>query len=74
MQPKYRSKLSTIQLVAIVKHKHLSMYGMDAVLRPFVDDIKKLVSVNLDGILCMYIVRVDSRSGMPHTTYMYDNI
>ena len=62
MQPKYRSKLSTIQLVAIVKHKHLSMYGMDAMLRPFVDDMKKLVSVNLDGI-CMYIVRVDSRSG-----------
>ena len=49
------------------------MYGMDAVLRPF-DDIKKLVSVNLDSIICMYIVHVDSRSGMPHTTYMYDNI
>ena len=46
VQPKYRSKLSTIQLVAVVKHKHLSMYGMDAVLRPFVNDMKKLVSVN----------------------------
>ena len=49
VQPKYCSKLSTIQLVAIVKHKHLSVYGMDAVLRPFVD-MKKLVSVTLDGM------------------------
>ena len=55
VQPKYRSKLSTIRLVAIVKHKHLSVYGMDAVLRPVVDDMKKLVSVNLHG-MCMYVL------------------
>ena len=40
VRPKYRSKLSIIQLVAIVKHKYLSVYGMDAVLRPVVDDMK----------------------------------
>lgn len=49
VRPKYRSKLSAIQLVAIVKHKYLSVYGMDAVLRPFVDDMKKLVSITLNG-------------------------
>ena len=31
--------------MAIAKHKHLSIYGMDAVLRPFVEDIQKLVRV-----------------------------
>ena len=67
MQPKYRSKLSTIQLVAIVKHKHLSVYGMDAVLRRFVDDMKKLVSINLDGMcMCMYTVDLVSRN------FLYD--
>ena len=43
LPPKYRSRLSAIHLVAIVKTTILSMYGMDNVLRPFVDDIKKLV-------------------------------
>ena len=43
-RPKQRSKLSSIFLVAIVKHKILNNYGMDAVIRPFVDDVKKLVS------------------------------
>jgi len=42
--PKFRSKLSAIQLVAIVETPILSIYGMDAVLQPIVDDIKKLVS------------------------------
>ena len=38
--------LGSIHLVAIVKTTILSMYGMDSVLRPFVDDIKKLVRVS----------------------------
>ena len=53
VRPKYRSKLSTIQLVAIVKHKYLSAYGMDAVLRPFVDDMKKLILL-LMASACIY--------------------
>ena len=44
LSPKFRSKLSLIYLVAIVKQKNLAMYGMDAILRPFVEDMKKLVS------------------------------
>ena len=43
LPPKYRSKLSSIQLLAIVKTNCLSTYGMDAVLHPIVEDLKKLV-------------------------------
>ena len=43
LPPKFRSKLSAIQLVAIVKTTILAIYGMDAVLQPFVDDLMKLV-------------------------------
>ena len=40
---KYRSCLSSIQLVALVKSSFIAEYGMDAVLVPFVNDVKKLV-------------------------------
>ena len=43
LPPKYRSQLSSIHLVALVKATFISSYGMDAVLRPIVDDVKKLV-------------------------------
>lgn len=44
VRPQNRSKLSAINLVAIAKYKHVSQYGMDAILKPFVKDLKKLVS------------------------------
>ena len=44
VSPKFRSKLSSIQLVAIALHSDLSTYGMDAVLKPFTEDVMKLVS------------------------------
>jgi len=43
LSPRYRSRLSVIQLVPLVKPTFISMYGMDAVLKPFIDDMKKLV-------------------------------
>ena len=43
MPPKYRSRLSSIHLVALVKAKFIGNYGMDLVLKPFVSDMKKLV-------------------------------
>ena len=43
MQPRFRSKLSSIELVCVTKTKHIARYGMDAILRPFIDDVKKLV-------------------------------
>ena len=48
--PKHRSKLSSIQLLCIVKSKHLSLYGMDAVLQPIISNLKKLVCTRLSLI------------------------
>ena len=45
LSPKFRSKLASINLLAIVKTKCLSSYGMDKVLRPFIEDLKKLVTI-----------------------------
>ena len=45
LSPKNRSRLSAIQLVALVKSNFISTYGMDEVLKPFVNDVKKLVSI-----------------------------
>ena len=44
LHPKYRSQLSSIHLVALVKTSFISSYGIDAVLRPIIDDVKKLVN------------------------------
>ena len=44
--PKFRSQLSAIYLVAITRHQNVTKYGMDSILCPFVDDMKKLVSKN----------------------------
>jgi len=38
-------KLKSIQLLAIVKTKLLSLYGMDVILEPIVRDLKKLVDL-----------------------------
>ena len=39
-----RSKLSSIRLMAITYRSHIKKYGMNAILQPIVDDVKKLVS------------------------------
>ena len=44
LDPKYRSRYRSIQLLAICKKKTLDKYSLCSVLRPFVDDMKKLVS------------------------------
>ncbi len=51
LEPKYRSTIASIQLLGIVKKSLLDKYGIDAVLQPFVDDLKKLVIVKLYCIL-----------------------
>ena len=35
----YRSKLESINLLAIVESQHLKKYGMDAILKPFIDEL-----------------------------------
>ena len=46
INPNMRSKLRGIQLLAICKQKLIKQYGMNKALKPFVDDIKKLVNVH----------------------------
>lgn len=40
--PEYRSKLKSIQLVAIVEHRYLKKYGLDVIVKPFVEELKVL--------------------------------
>ena len=44
ISPKYRSKLKSIQLLALVKNSLIKKYGMNSVLEPIVKDLKALVS------------------------------
>ena len=45
LSPKYRSQISSIYLVALVKTTYIGNYGMDSVLKPIVADVKKLVRI-----------------------------
>ena len=47
LSTKYRSKLTSIYLLALVKSTFISDYGKDAALKPFIDDMKKLVRLLL---------------------------
>ena len=57
LSPRFRSQLSSIYLVAIVRHKTLSSYGMDLILSPFIEDMKKLVSVVMATFTLMGLQR-----------------
>ena len=50
IQPKYRSKLKVIQLIAVAKSSMIAKHGVDAVLKPFVEDMKKLEKVDYNNI------------------------
>jgi hypothetical protein len=45
IHPRHRSNLSSIHLVAITNRSHIKKYGMNTILQPLVNDIKKLVSL-----------------------------
>lgn len=47
LSPKFRSRLSSIQLIALTKTSVIEEHGIDKVLEPFVEDVKKLESVSL---------------------------
>lgn len=42
LYPEYRSKLKLINLVAIVEYRYLKKHGMDKILAPFIEDLKRL--------------------------------
>lgn len=45
VSPEYRSQLSCVYLVAIVKKKLIDKYSMPSIISPFVEDVAKLVCV-----------------------------
>ena len=46
IDPKFRSAIHTIQLVAVVKTTLISKYGINQILKPFMDEINVLESVS----------------------------
>lgn len=57
--PKFRSKLHPF---SHCEDKDLSAYRMEAVLRPIVDDLKKLVSTNCCDVAVLCIAKVSTIS------------
>ena len=47
IHPKFRSSLKCIQLLSIVRHSYVVEYGIDVILEPVVEAVKKLEEVNL---------------------------
>lgn len=45
LSPKFRSKISNIQLVLLAKYSQVAEFGIDCLLQPIVDDIRRLESV-----------------------------
>ena len=45
LKPSLRSKLNNIQLLLLAKYSCVSEYGIDRMIEPIVEDIKKLESV-----------------------------
>ena len=46
LRPQLRSKISNIQLLLLAKYKTVAEFGIDEVLSPIMEDIRKLESVN----------------------------
>lgn len=59
LYPEYHSKLKSIHLVVIAEHKYLKKYGIDCILRSFVNDLQVLGGdlghqfKNLGGTVCL---------------------
>ena len=51
LHPKYRSQYSSIHLVALCKRKYINLYSMSDVLKPLIEDIKRLVSLMVINFL-----------------------
>ena len=54
--PLFRSKSRRIQLAALVNSEHMKQYGASCVLKPIIDDVKKLVSSNIKCLIGLYYV------------------
>ncbi len=49
IDPKFRSSLHSIQLVAVVRTELMETYPVGEILTPFMTDIRQLESVNFNG-------------------------
>lgn len=47
VSPRFRSKISNIQLLALAKYNTVVEFGIDRILQPIVEDIRKLESVSI---------------------------
>ncbi len=51
--PKLRSTIQSIQLLSVVKDTFVRKYGIDAILAPFVDEVKLLEGVSSNkAVVC----------------------
>lgn len=61
IHPRLRSGLQTIQLLTVVKTTHITTYGIDTILEPFMEDIKKLEKVCILHVyVCIHGITVIS--------------
>ena len=54
LPPSLRSKLCSIQLLCVCKYSFIKKYGVDVILQPFIEDVKKLEKVN-----SLYIIHIE---------------
>ena len=48
MCPRIRSKLSSIQLLLLVKYESVVEFGIEKIMGPIIEDVRKLESVSLN--------------------------
>ena len=63
LQPKYRSKLKAIQLVALCKTSYVKKYSLNQVLEPIIQDLTHLVRHNNYTWWCLYIIVLSLHAG-----------
>lgn len=51
LSPRFRSKIHNIQLLVLVKYTLACEYGIDCILKPVVNDIRRLESVRVQPIV-----------------------
>ena len=59
IDPKFRSSLHTIQLVAVVRTEMIEKYPISEILEPFISDIRQLESVRITPIR-IYVILTDT--------------
>ena len=57
LHPKLRSSLKSIHLLCIARHQLITKYGIDEILTPIIEDIKRLES---SVSIHMYIMYIDA--------------